>query len=225
MPWVKFIFPSAPNRAVTINMGAQMPAWADIKGLSPEAPEDEEGSLQTKDYVHQLVAKEIEAGIPANRILIGGFSQGGAMAGLAALTHPSTLGGCFVLSGYVALKNKLPSMLSAGAKQTPFFQAHGTNDMVVPFLFGQVSSQLIAQFGVKMEFKQYSCGHEAHPQELQDLRTFLVQRIPQKEATPIPTNVGELSVKELKEILKVRNIDSSDCFEKEDLVRKVKSLL
>jgi lysophospholipase-2 len=102
MPWVKWIFPNAPNRAVTINMGAQMPAWADIKGLSPEAPEDEEGTMQTRDMVHKLIANEIAQGIPASRIAVGGFSQGGAMAGFICLTHNDPLAGCFVLSGFLA---------------------------------------------------------------------------------------------------------------------------
>ncbi len=79
MPWVKYIFPSAPARPVTINGGAMCPAWADIKGLSPDSPEDVEGSLQTQALVHSLISKEVSAGIPASRVVLGGFSQGAAM--------------------------------------------------------------------------------------------------------------------------------------------------
>jgi predicted esterase len=79
MPWVKFIFPSAAPRPVTINGGAMCPAWADIKGLSPDSPEDVDGILETQKFVHSLVASEVSSGIPASRIVIGGFSQGAAM--------------------------------------------------------------------------------------------------------------------------------------------------
>ena len=102
LPWVKFLLPNAPSRPVTINMGASMPAWADIKGLTPDAPEDEEGTMKTQKYIHDLIAEEVKNGIPADRIMVGGFSQGAAMACFAALTHKVRLGGCFVLSGYLA---------------------------------------------------------------------------------------------------------------------------
>ncbi len=79
MPWVKFIFPSAAPRPVTINGGAMCPAWADIKGLSPDSPEDVEGSLATRTLIHSLITSEVSSGVPASRIVIGGFSQGAAM--------------------------------------------------------------------------------------------------------------------------------------------------
>ena len=82
MPWVKFIFPTAPTRPVTINGGASMAAWSDIKGLSPDAEEDEAGILQSLDRVHSLIAAEISGGIPASRIVVGGFSQGAALVRL-----------------------------------------------------------------------------------------------------------------------------------------------
>ena len=167
-PWIKYIFPSAAPRAVTINGGAMCPAWADIKGLSPDAPEDVEGSLQTREFVHSLIAKEVSGGIPASRVVVGGFSQGAAMvrtsykygnfinlfatrqACLAGVTYESALGGCFILSGYLTLRDKLPTLLtegtipsypglivhavpraearrklSTGGRKTPIFQAHG----------------------------------------------------------------------------------------------------
>mmetsp|Transcript_12356 Transcript_12356/g.29593 ORF Transcript_12356/g.29593 Transcript_12356/m.29593 type:complete len:264 (+) Transcript_12356:242-1033(+) len=225
MPWVKWIFPNAPNRAVTINMGAQMPAWADIKGLSPEAPEDEEGTMQTRDMVHKLIASEVASGIPASRIVVGGFSQGGAMAGFACLTHEAPLGGCFVLSGFLAMKAKVGTMLTAGGKRTPFFQAHGTQDPVVPFFFAQVSAQLVQSMVASMEFKQYPIQHTSSVEELTDLRAFLISKIPQAQAAPLPSNPEELSAKELKKALQERGVDTSDCLEKADLVNKVKSLL
>jgi predicted esterase len=159
LPHVKWVFPNAPARPVTINGGTAMPAWADIIALSLEAPEDEEGTMATRSMIHGIIADEVKAGVPANRIVIGGFSQGAAMACVAALSHEQPLAGCFVLSGYLTLRNKIPNMLTDGGRATPFFQAHGTQDMVVPFMFGQISSQLISSFGVKSSFKDYAMGH------------------------------------------------------------------
>ena len=164
MPYVKWVLPNAGSRPVTLNGGMSMPAWADIMGLSVDAPEDEEGTMATRNLIHDLIASEIKAGIPANRIVVGGFSQGAAMACVAALTHEQALGGCFVLSGYLTLRNKIPTLLTDGGRATPFFQAHGTQDVVVPFMFGQLSSQLASSFGVKVDFKSYNMGHASCPQ-------------------------------------------------------------
>ena len=159
LPHVKWVFPNAAARPVTINGGTAMPAWADIIALSLEAPEDEEGTMATRSMIHGLIADEVKAGVPANRIVIGGFSQGAAMACVAALSHEQPLAGCFLLSGYLTLRNKVANMVTEGGRATPFFQAHGAQDMVVPFMFGQISSQLICSFGVKNDFKSYAMGH------------------------------------------------------------------
>lgn len=224
MPHVKWVFPNAGARPVTINGGMSMPAWADIIGLSLEAQEDEEGTMATRNLIHNLIAEEVKAGVASNRIVIGGFSQGAAMACVAALTHEQPLAGCFLLSGFLTLRNKVPSLLTAGGKATPFFQAHGTQDAVVPFMFGQVSSQLISSFGVKVDFKNYPMGHASCAQELADLKEFLGRALPAAAPAAIPADLDALSAKDLKTILKERGVDFSDCYEKSDLVDKVKSL-
>ena len=224
MPHVKWVFPNAGARPITLNGGMSMPAWADIIGLSPEAPEDEEGTMAARDLIHSLIADEVRAGVPANRIVVGGFSQGAAMACVACLTHEQPLAGCFLLSGWLALRAKFPALLAAGGKATRIFQAHGTQDMVVPFLFGQMSSQLIGSFGVQLDFKSYSMAHASCPQELADLKAFLSQVIPPAAPPPIPDKLDELSAKQLKEILKARSVDFSDCYEKSDLMDKIKKL-
>jgi len=96
--------------------------------------------------------------------------------------------------------------------------------MVVPFLFGQMSSQLIGSFGVQLDFKSYSMAHASCPQELADLKAFLSQVIPPAAPPPIPDKLDELSAKQLKEILKARSVDFSDCYEKSDLMDKIKKL-
>jgi len=225
LPHVKWIFPNAPSRPVTLNMGASMPAWADIQGLSPDAEEDEEGTMQSQTMLHALINSEVAAGIAPDRILIGGFSQGAAMAGFAALTFDQTLAGCFMLSGYLTLKGKVPKLVTAASKKTPFWQAHGSSDPVVPFMFGQVSSHIIEQLGVSMEFKTYPIGHTADPAELSDLKAFMLKVAPPAALEPIPDDFETLGAKDLKAILRVRSVDFSDCFEKCDLVAKVRSLL
>ena len=131
--------------------------------------------MATRTMLHDLIGQEVAAGIAPGRVLIGGFSQGAAMACFAALTFDQPLAGCFLLSGYLTLKGKVPGMVTAGAKQTPFWQAHGSQDPVVPFLFGQVSSHAIQQLGVAVEFKQYTIAHTADPSELADLKAFMLR--------------------------------------------------
>lgn len=153
------------------------------------------------------------------------------MACLAALSYESTLGGCFILSGYLTLREKLPTLLTEGGRKTPIFQAHGLQDGMIPFAFGQLSSQVLRMMGLGLDFKQYPMGHESCAQEIQDLRAWLAVRIPDggaapaAAAAPIPADLEALSVKELKELLASRHVDISDCFEKSDLLRKARSLL
>jgi len=228
LPHCKFIFPSAATRPVSINMGAPCPAWADIKGLSPDSPDDEEGATQAIEYVHKIIAEEVAAGIPPSRIVVGGFSQGAAISCLSAMTHKEPLGGCFLLSGWLMMRAKVPTMMSPTfiSTKVPVLHCHGTNDMVVPFLFGQVSSQAMEQMGVNVDFKPYpGMAHESSPQEVSDLKAFLHGCLPAAPPAPIPDDPSSLSVKELKAILKERSVDASDCFEKADLLAKVKSLL
>jgi predicted esterase len=120
----KWIFPNAKVRPLTAKLRQPTPAWADVCFFSLEGPDDEQGTMETKDMIHRLIAEEVRRGIPAHQIFIGGFSQGGAMACVAALTHKQPLAGCFVLSGYITMNRTLPFLLTEGGRMTPFFQAH-----------------------------------------------------------------------------------------------------
>ena len=124
LPQAKWIFPNAKVRPLTAKFGKPTPAWADMSLLSIEGPDDEQGTMETKDMIHRLIAEEVRRGIPAHRIFIGGFSQGGAMACVAALTHKQRLAGCFVLSGYITMHKTLPFLLTDEGRRTPFFQVH-----------------------------------------------------------------------------------------------------
>jgi predicted esterase len=120
----KWIFPNAPVLPLTAKLGKPTPAWSDVSFFSLEGPDDEQGTMETKDMIHRLIAEEVRRGIPPHQIFIGGFSQGGAMACVAALTHKQPLAGCFVLSGYITMNRTLPFLLTEGGRMTPFFQAH-----------------------------------------------------------------------------------------------------
>jgi len=124
LPQAKWIFPNAKSRPLTATYGKLTSAWADMSLLSIGGPDDEQGTMETKDMIHRLIAEEVRGGIPAHRIFIGGFSQGGAMACVAALTHKQPLAGCFVLSGYVTMHKTLPFLLTDEGRRTPFFQVH-----------------------------------------------------------------------------------------------------
>jgi predicted esterase len=124
LPQVKWIFPNAKVRPLTATYGKLTSAWADVSLLSIGGPDDEQGTMETKDMIHRLIAEEVRRGIPAHRIFIGGFSQGGAMACVAALTHQQPLAGCFVLSGYITMHKTLPFLLTDEGRRTPFFQVH-----------------------------------------------------------------------------------------------------
>jgi len=133
-----------------------------------------------------------------------------------------------MLSGYLGLREKLPTMLTEGGRKTPIFQAHGTQDGMIPFAFGQLTSQVLRMMGAGVEFKQYAMGHESSPQELQDLRAWLAGRLAAQAQAPlpaIPDDLEALSVRALKDLLASRHVDMSDCVEKADLLRKARALL
>lgn len=177
-----------------------MPAWYDIKDLGPrmgDMAEDEEGMLESVSGIRELVKKEVEAGIPENRIIIGGFSQGSVVSVLTALSHPKPLAGLVIMSGYLPLHktifgensihanaaNKAPNGLNK--KGIPIFLAHGKVDQVIPFKYGQASAEAYKTLGgyEDLTVKFYdNMGHEASNDELRDLLQFLNRVLPQKEA-------------------------------------------
>ncbi|KAK1907377.1 hypothetical protein P3342_005703 [Pyrenophora teres f. teres] len=137
---VKFIFPNAPNIPITLNMGMSMPGWYDIKSLSTldSRAEDEKGIIESQKYFHSLIDEEVAKGIPANRIVIGGFSQGGAMSILSGVTYKNQLGGIFGLSCYLLLQKKIKDLIPTDNpnQQTPIFMGHGDADQVVAHKWG-----------------------------------------------------------------------------------------
>ncbi|KAK3654702.1 hypothetical protein LTR56_003975 [Elasticomyces elasticus] len=179
----KFVFPNAPQIPITVNMGMRMPGWYDIADFGDLAnrSEDEAGVLRSQKVFHTLIQDEIKAGIPTERIVLGGFSQGGAMSLMAGITNPTKLGGIFGLSCYLLLKDKVQSMVPSDSpnKATPIFMGHGDADQVVRYAWGKMTADTLKGWGWNVDFKTYrGLPHSAAPEEIDDLEKYLNQRIP-----------------------------------------------
>ncbi|XP_034251273.1 acyl-protein thioesterase 1 [Thrips palmi] len=172
-PFVKVICPTAQTMPVTLNSGFKMPAWFDLRSLDPNGPEDEAGIKKASLLIHSMIDSEISAGIPSNRILIGGFSQGGALALYSALTYAKPLAGVVALSCWLPLNKSFPDYV-IGNKDTPFLQCHGDCDPIVPFKWGQMTASLLKNFLKSSEFKTYSgLMHSSSDEEMKDIKDFV----------------------------------------------------
>ncbi|ETI23157.1 hypothetical protein G647_04954 [Cladophialophora carrionii CBS 160.54] len=185
---VKFVFPNAPNIPITVNFGMRMPGWYDITDFSDlKQAHDEPGILRSRITFTKLITDEIEAGIPSNRIILGGFSQGGAMSLFTGVTTPHKLGGVFGLSCYLVLGDKIKDFAkeaNEANKDTPFFMGHGDADEVVKYTWGQQTAEVLRkELGHKVEFKTYrGLPHSAVPEEIDDLEEFIKKCLPASES-------------------------------------------
>jgi len=174
---VKFICPTASVIPVTINMGMRMPAWYDITSLSEFDKEDKAGIMRSVSHVHQLISEE-EKSVPSDKIFVGGFSQGGAVALYAGLTYNKRLGGIVGLSCYLPLHTEYPTAATPQNSSTPLIMCHGKADVVVDFRFGQMSYQKIKEFHSEVEMKSYdNMGHTSCPRELMDVKNFISKHL------------------------------------------------
>ncbi len=184
-PAVRFIFPNAPYRPVTCNGGYVMRAWYDIISLEPDSRQiDETGLLESREIVRQLIQREEKRGIPSQRIFLAGFSQGGAVAYLSALTHPEPLAGVIALSTYIPEARLITAELSAANRHIPLFVAHGTDDDVVSITLGRQALALLEQCGLKPAWHTYDMPHSVCIDEVRDIGTWLNARISVLEAAP-----------------------------------------
>jgi phospholipase/carboxylesterase len=170
---VRFVFPHAPNRSVTINGGYVMPAWFDILTLERLDPVDETGILESVEQIHALITREIKRGIPANRIVLAGFSQGGVIALHAALRYPETLAGVIALSTYLPLHHQLTPEIIDANRSTPVFMAHGLYDSVLPFVLGKKSKEFLEAILLNIQWHEYPMDHGVSYEEIQDLGLWL----------------------------------------------------
>ncbi|GAB3652677.1 alpha/beta hydrolase [Ramlibacter alkalitolerans] len=172
---VRFIFPHAPEMPVTINNGYRMRAWYDILGFEADAAQDETGLRRSQQLVEALLKREKERGIPAHRIVLGGFSQGCAVSLLTGVRHPERLGGIMGLSGYLPLADRSEAERSSASLQTPIFLAHGTHDDVIALERAEASRDALQALGYQVEWHEYLMGHAVTPQEIEELNAWLLR--------------------------------------------------
>lgn len=175
-PALRFVFPHAPVRAVTINAGMRMRAWYDIRDLDLAQRADESGVNESIAQVEALVAREAERGIPAHRLILAGFSQGGAITLAAGLLRATPFAGLVALSSYLPMHDRAAQRLATGANAQPVFMAHGTQDPVVPFVAGAASAQMLSSLGFRVDFHRYAMPHSVSAEEIRDLGDWLAQR-------------------------------------------------
>jgi phospholipase/carboxylesterase len=172
---VRFLFPSAPEIPVTINGGYVMPAWYDILAADLVRREDEAGLRQSQAAIEALIEHEKSRGMPANRIVVAGFSQGCAMALMVGLRHPEALAGIVGLSGYLPLADTTAAERSAASQSTPIFLGHGTHDGVVVLPRAQASRDALQTLGYAVDWHAYPMEHSVCPQEVADLEAWLLR--------------------------------------------------
>jgi len=175
-PAIRFVFPHAPMRPVTINNGYVMRAWydvslGDLEGQSRRA--DEKGVRESQAQVTALIEREAKRGVAAENIVLAGFSQGGAIALQTGLRHPRKLAGVMALSTYLPLAESLPQEATPANKATPIFMAHGTYDPVVPLMMGAGSMTVLTGLGYAVEWRQYPIPHSVCPEEIEDIGEWL----------------------------------------------------
>ncbi|HYA19789.1 MAG TPA: dienelactone hydrolase family protein [Burkholderiales bacterium] len=172
---VRFIFPHAPMQPVTINNGYVMRAWYDVLNPDFSFREDEAGVRRSQREIEKLITNEKNRGIAASRIVLAGFSQGGAIALQTGLRHPERLAGIMALSCYLPLAPTLAAEASAASQDVPIFMAHGTADPLIPFPLARLSREHLKQLGYPVEWHQYLMQHSVCDEEIQDIGHWLAR--------------------------------------------------
>jgi phospholipase/carboxylesterase len=175
LPHVRFILPHAAYKKVTANNGYEMRAWYDIFSFTPGSKQDEAGVRESQTYIKSLISKEVARGVPANRIVIAGFSQGGAIALQTALRQEQALAGVMALSTYLPLHASLEKEKAKTNQNIPIFMAHGTLDNVIPLSTYHASYEFLQVQHYTVERHEYTMAHSVNQQEIDDIRTFLLQ--------------------------------------------------
>jgi phospholipase/carboxylesterase len=182
---VRYVFPHAPMRPVTINGGYVMRAWYDILtgAATPEIAanigrnEDSAGIRAAQAEIEKLIALEKQRGTAAKNIFLAGFSQGGAVVLHTGLRHKERLGGVLALSTYLPLRQTLRAEAETAARQTPVFMAHGASDPVIPYEFGLASAEELLGQGYQVEWHRYDMPHSVCPEEIHDIEQWLKQKL------------------------------------------------
>ena len=170
---VRFVFPHAPQRPITINGGYPMRAWYDIASIDIPTVEDSMGIRASEQALHALIQREITRGIPAHRIVLTGFSQGGAIALHIGLRYPQQLAGILALSTYLPLAATLRNEAHPANANIPIMMTHGTEDTVIPPIYGQMSCKALEDAGYRVEWRSYAMPHTLCAEEIHDMGEWL----------------------------------------------------
>ena len=175
IPNTRFIFPHAPHQPITMKNGYEMRAWYDLYGLTLQTKQDEAGMRAMQQEIESLIEAEQAQGISADKIVLAGFSQGGAMAFFTGLRYPKRLAGILALSTYVSLKEKLADEAHKANKDTPIFMAHGSFDSIITLDTCLVSRRLLEDLDYRIEWHEYPMPHSVCSEEIEDIARFLKQ--------------------------------------------------
>lgn len=176
LPGIRMVFPHAPVRPVTVNGGHEMPSWYDIRGFdrSPDR-ESAEDVVASAAQVEALIERERERGVPRSRVVLGGFSQGAALALYVGLRQREPLAGILALSGYLVVEDRLDA--EVGDRSAPVWFGHGTRDEVVVHAWGRHAYDRVTRLGCATSWQEWPMGHEVNAEELRGLRAFLADRL------------------------------------------------
>lgn len=178
-PWLRYVFPAAPIRPVTINGGMPMPAWYDILTFdNPPLREHEPGVREAEREIVALIERERERGVPPEKVVLAGFSQGGAMALHTGLRAAEPLAGVLVLSAYLLLPQRFEEERTPASQQTPLLFAHGRHDGVVPFELGKAAYERLARAGYGARWESYDMDHSLCIEEVHAIGAWLAERFP-----------------------------------------------
>ncbi len=170
---VRFVFPHAPVRPVTLNAGMAMRAWYDLIALGPTARQDEAGIREAAEHVLSLLERENERGVPDERVVLAGFSQGGAVALHQGLRHPRKLAGIMALSSYLPLADTVETEAHSANTDTPIFMCHGSMDPVIDPRMGEQARERLEALGYHVQWHTYPMAHQVCPEEIRDISRWL----------------------------------------------------
>lgn len=176
-PPLRFVFPHAPVRPITINGGMAMRAWYDISGLEIAQRQDEAGIRGSIRQLDELIEREIARGVPARNILLAGFSQGGAIVLAGGIRHAERIGGIIALSTYLPMAEKTDAEAGGANRDVPIFMAHGMLDPTISHALGEMSRDYLAQRGYGVEWHAYPMAHQVCMEEIADLRKWMGARL------------------------------------------------
>jgi phospholipase/carboxylesterase len=176
-PALRFVFPHAPVRPITINSGMAMRAWYDISGMEIAQRQDETGIRASIRLLGELIERELARGVEAQNILLAGFSQGGAIVLSGGLRYPKRLGGIIALSTYLPMAEKTDAEANPANRDVPVFMAHGMLDPTISHALGEMSRDYLAQRGYAIDWHAYPMAHQVCAEEIADLRNWMNARL------------------------------------------------